>query len=432
MRIRRGKHDAWAPEAPSWLNSARLAVTDWFVGFKRASRLCKSKRFGASSQFFDVVVVGLGPHGIRLVSRLKHLRGDLNILGVDAGLPLENIKKLPRWFQFASSGVAALGIEGEWENSENISLDDFIAYFEGLLEDSGVNYRPDTALVGLSGSDGRFIATFNSAGKITRVRCGKVVLATGVYGQPRRLGIPGENSSAVNRYLPREPDDDEQTRGQVDLSLGSGNGVPSHYPATSGESVVVVGAGGSAALAVLNLYKENRVCWITRRTNVLDAINVRWQCEIETALAHPNVTLRDQSKIISLSNNIAMFSREGAVFKEDFDRCYLLVGYEPNNDFFRNVIGLDYQDRPEGFCQNPNYPPYHLCTLETNRPGVLMFGANLAQSIYKEEKEDRPALRNVFIKSGRYLADQVADLLQGASGAQVEGSEVSYRISNTG
>ena len=67
-----------------------------------------------SKLYCDVVVIGLGPNGITILDELR--KNNIKVIGIDKGKILNNIKKLPKWFQFASSGWSMLGVKNKVGN----------------------------------------------------------------------------------------------------------------------------------------------------------------------------------------------------------------------------------------------------------------------------------------------------------------------------
>jgi CRP-like cAMP-binding protein/thioredoxin reductase/Fe-S-cluster-containing hydrogenase component 2 len=100
----------------------------------------------------------------------------------------------------------------------------------------GLNIRRGCEVTGISGADGAFeVAT--SAGAV--FRCRKLILAIGVQGNLRKLGVAGEDLEGV-QYQLDDPDE------YVD------------------ETIVVVGAGDAAIENALALAEKNRVILINR------------------------------------------------------------------------------------------------------------------------------------------------------------------------
>lgn len=135
---------------------------------------------------------------------------------------------------------------------------------------TGVNLRPDAEVKEIEGERGDF-----------RIRCGdgntvtadNVILAIGTQGNPRKLGVEGDDSSFV-QYQLDDPDEYED------------------------EDIVVVGAGDAAIENALGLARGNRVVIVNRRSEfsrakqgnldaVLEAINNRnvpFSCRYETTV----------------------------------------------------------------------------------------------------------------------------------------------------
>src|SRR5258706_5090596 len=104
------------------------------------------------------------------------------------------------------------------------------------IEKQAVNVRSGCEVVAIVGEDGAFELKTRSGESIF---CRKVVLAIGVQGNLRKLGMPGEDLEGVQYQL-----DD-----------------PDEY---AGETIVVVGAGDAAIENAVALAEKNRVILINR------------------------------------------------------------------------------------------------------------------------------------------------------------------------
>jgi CRP-like cAMP-binding protein/thioredoxin reductase/Fe-S-cluster-containing hydrogenase component 2 len=104
------------------------------------------------------------------------------------------------------------------------------------IEKQRVNVRSACEVVAISGQDGAFELKTRAGESIF---CRKVVLAIGLQGNLRKLGMPGEDLEGVQYQL-----DD-----------------PDEY---NGETIVVVGAGDAAIENALALAERNRVILINR------------------------------------------------------------------------------------------------------------------------------------------------------------------------
>jgi len=116
------------------------------------------------------------------------------------------------------------------------------------LDQTGVNIQYDSEVGGIEGAQGDFrLALKNGA----TVEAENVVLGIGVQGNPRKLGIPGEDLPLVQYTL----DDPDEFRD---------------------EAIVVVGAGDAGIENAVGLSKQNTVYMVNRRNEfarVKDANN---------------------------------------------------------------------------------------------------------------------------------------------------------------
>jgi CRP-like cAMP-binding protein/thioredoxin reductase/Fe-S-cluster-containing hydrogenase component 2 len=104
------------------------------------------------------------------------------------------------------------------------------------VEAAKVNVRFSSEVTGISGADGAFEVKLKQGGVIL---CRKVILAIGLQGNLRKLGMPGEDLERV-QYQLDDPDEYKD------------------------ETIVVVGAGDAAIENALALADHNRVLLINR------------------------------------------------------------------------------------------------------------------------------------------------------------------------
>src|SRR5687768_14637112 len=108
--------------------------------------------------------------------------------------------------------------------------------WQGTVEKLGVNVRHNAEVAAIGGTDGMFEVRTRAGETFL---CRKVVLAIGVQGNLRKLGVPGEELEGIQYQL-----DD-----------------PDEY---NGETIVVVGAGDAAIENALALAERNRVILLNR------------------------------------------------------------------------------------------------------------------------------------------------------------------------
>jgi len=179
-----------------------------------------SERKAGSEEVYDLAIVGAGIAG--LSAALAAHDAGLRYVVLEASKPLATIHDFPagkpiHTYPEAMQARSRLRLEGH-------TKEELLATLEGQLAGEELNIRRGQPLLGLSGSSGD-LRLETSDGELRALR---VLLATGRGGEPRELGVPGEDQPKVLYRL-------------IDPA------------ALSGQRVLVVGGGDSAAEAALML-----------------------------------------------------------------------------------------------------------------------------------------------------------------------------------
>ena len=302
----------------------------------------------------DAVVVGAGPNGLAVLHALR--KAGLDAIGVDKGDLCENLTRFPRDIQFFSTAERLTLDDGRMGDGEGShpSIQDVIDYFVDFTRRHDLSVLSGHELTSLTGADGDFRLSFKN-GKDLRSR--KVILATGVFGQPKILGIPGESESDVSHYY--------------------------EGAALKGERVLVVGGGNSAAEAALGLVDANEVTLAFRRPELNRSRIKPWVLE---PLGKTAVRLLPSSEIQSVTGGVARFQSGREI---PFTRCYLLVGHEPDRDLLERV----------GLEMDGDFPRCDPETRESSRPGIYVAGSLLRGDKAKRE----------IMEKGRFHGTPIAD-----------------------
>ncbi len=207
--------------------------------------------------------------------------------------------------------------------------------------------------------------------RIRRARA--VALATGYFGNPRRLGVPGEELPWVSyRYL--EP--------------------YLHH----GHHVVVVGGGNSASEAALDLWRNGaRVTLIHRRDEIKQSVKYWVKPDVENRIAEGSIEARFETEVKAFRPEGVEVEHAGRREVIPADAAYVLIGYRPDVGMLE-ACGVEVD--PESLL--PHHDPE---TLESNIPGLYVAGTALAG-----KHTDK-----IFIENTRDHGEKiVAHLLQAA------------------
>jgi len=186
-----------------------------------------------SAESFRIAIVGAGPGGLSAASRAAEL-GVSHVLLEQSAAHANTIERYqkgkhvmaePNVLPLRSPLPFAAGVR------EHI-LEEWGAGLDRL----GVNLRCQSEVTRIEGERGDFKLTLKSGESL---RAEHVIFSIGVQGNPRRLGVPGDDLPCV-QYTLDDPDDYQ------------------------GETIVVVGAGDAAIENAIALARANRVFIVNR------------------------------------------------------------------------------------------------------------------------------------------------------------------------
>jgi len=198
-----------------------------------------------------------------------------------------------------------------------------------------------------------------------------VVIATGYYDHPNRLGIPGEDRPQVCHYY-------------------------AEAHAYYGQRVVVVGGKNSAALAALDLWRHGAVVTLVhRRERLSDSVKYWIRPDIENRLKEGSIASRFETRVVSIEEDSVQLDGKGGPETLPADAVFLLTGYHPDDSLLRGA-GVNV-DSASG---RPEHDP---ATFESNVPGLFVAG-----SIVSGRETGK-----TFIENGRLHGEKiVARVLQ--------------------
>jgi Fe-S-cluster-containing hydrogenase component 2/thioredoxin reductase len=190
---------------------------------------------------FDIVIIGSGPAGLSAAGRAAHYdrangrASPSYVLLEGFSAPAKTIQRYQKG-KHVMAEPGYLDLRSDFEFAEG-SREAILERWTSTLANSAINIRYGVEVTSIKGGKGDFSIALASGEAIASEY---VVLAVGLEGNPRRLGVPGEELPNVE-YLLEDPE------------------------AFRDETIVVVGAGDSAIENALALARQNDVYIVNRR-----------------------------------------------------------------------------------------------------------------------------------------------------------------------
>ncbi len=195
---------------------------------------------------------------------------------------------------------------------DGATKEDLIACWHSIVRDNQLVVRTEEPLTALERQkDGTFLARTAKS----EYRARKVILATGQRGNPRKLGVPGEDQPYIYHrlYSPRKYHD---------------------------ERILVVGGGNSAVEAALTLSERNRVV-ISYRGSEFSRIFKDNRLKIDEAIAAKRVEVIFNSQIAEFRAKEAVLSIDRGGSREEkvvrADHAFVLVGADVPVKFLKSL-----------------------------------------------------------------------------------------------
>ncbi len=319
----------------------------------------------------DVAVIGAGPVG--LACALEAQRAGLTVVVVEKGALVNSLVGYPQQMEFFSTPeLLEIGQHPFPTAHYKPRREDGLDYYRKVAQVEQLPLRLYERVTGLSGTQGHFhVHTARSDRPSLHAR--HVILATGFFDVPNRLGIPGEDLPHVTPYY-REP-----------------------Y-AHVGQRGLVIGAKNSAAKAALALARAGAdVTMVIRAPQLSDSVKYWIRPDLLNRIAEGRIRALYESRLTAIWPTEADILTPTGPLTVAADFIYALIGYQPDYALLQTLqIPLHQTD--------PAAPPaFDPATYQTQRPGVYVAGTvcgGLATSRW-------------FIENGRHHAKVIAAHIAG-------------------
>ena len=265
---------------------------------------------------YDLIVVGAGPAGTSTALAAK--AEGLNVLVLEQGTQANTIRNYPRQ-KFVMAEPVMIPVYGPlW--MEDTSKESLLERWQEIIAKTGLVIQEEEKVLRVARNPGHFVV-HSSKGEYQAAR---VVLAIGKRGSPRKLGVPGENSSKVAYNL-------------LDAD------------AYRGKAICIVGGGDSgieAACGVGRADLQNRV-WIVHRTEDFSRAKPRNQKKIKKAMDEGRVKVFFTAAATEIREHSVLVQTAAGVEEIENDFVFVMVGGESPNKFLTEC-GIEFSQRALG------------------------------------------------------------------------------------
>jgi thioredoxin reductase (NADPH) len=319
----------------------------------------------------DLLIIGGGPCG--LAAAIAAQRAGLSAAVVDAHAVVSTITQYPYYVRFFSTAEKlAIGGLPFVIATEKPSRRDGLAYYRAAVSYFGITVRQYERVTAIEQRDEHFVVRSDSRAlgrRETEARA--VVVATGYFGSPNYLGVPGEDLPHVT-HVYREGHEAFQ------------------------QEVVVVGGGNSAAEAALDLWRSGARVTLVHFGPGFDKKIKPWVGpDFLNREKEGSIATRWECRVARIDPDAVTITSPRGEERLRADLVYIMTGFAPNTELLAQAgVPID---------AATGVPAHDPATLETTVPNLFIAGVVVAG--YDANK--------VFIENGRYHGDKIVARLLG-------------------
>ncbi len=296
------------------------------------------KKGPSLNKIFDTVIIGAGPIGLSCGIACK--KAGLRYVILDKGTLVNSLYNYPLNMTFFST-------------AEKLEIGDvpFVSINVKATRPEALEYYrrvSDAFKLDLHLYEG--VNDLYRSGELFTLKTGKrdyksrsVIIATGFYDIPNRLGVPGEDLPKVHHYFKES------------------------HPYYA-KKIVVIGSANSAVDVALESYRKgSQVTMVIRNEGFGHNVKYWVKPDIENRIKEGSIKAYFNSAVTEIKAQSVVIKTPGEIVEVENDFVLAMTGYLPNFDLLKKA-GIEFRD-DEG--HTPIYDPL---TMETNAEGVYLAG----------------------------------------------------------
>jgi len=326
----------------------------------------------------QAVVIGAGPCG--LAASVAMQRAGITNVIFERDCLVSGIASYPTEMSFFSTAAKiAIGGVPFSVSTPKPSRRDALAYYRMVAQHEGVTVRQYETVEAVERlAEDRWRVTSRARDGAVRVtESTAVVMATGYFGQPNRLGVPGESLPHVHYRF-------------VEGHMGFD------------QDVVVVGGANSAVDAALELYRCGARVTLVHFEPALDAKVKPWvRPDIDARIREGSIGAKFGARVVSISSSSVKIDAGGIHERIAAQHVFTMLGYMPETALLKQVVApIDAET---------GVPTHNPATMETPLRGLFIAG--VLASGFDANK--------TFIENGRFHGDLITARILATMGSAV-------------
>ena len=311
------------------------------------TQFCKSLNFINRVIFFvfmnstkyDIIIIGGGPIG--LACGIEAQKAGLNYLILEKGCLVNSLYNYPvNMTFFSTSERLEIGDVPFVSNNAKPTRNEALEYYRRVTTHKRLNIKLFEEVLEIVSVDSNSYKIKTKKGEYLTTN---IVIASGFYDIPQKLGVKGEDLRKVTHYY-KDP----------------------HFYAF--QKVLVVGANNSAVDAALETWRKGaEVTMVIRGDEVGSRVKYWAKPDIENRIKEGSIKAYFNANIAEITDNqVLIKTPEGVVIVEN-DWVISMTGYQPNLNFLRKIgINLSQDEIMK--------PQYDENSMETNLKNVYLAG----------------------------------------------------------
>jgi thioredoxin reductase (NADPH) len=287
---------------------------------------------------YDLVIVGAGPIGLACAIEAK--RNGLRALILEKGTLVNSLYRYPVNMTFFSTSER-LEIGGVPFVSNNVkpTRNEALEYYRRVAVSNQLDIHLFEEVKGVK----KIANVFNVQTAKDKYHARNIVIASGFYGIPNMLGVPGEALPKVTHYY-SDP----------------------HLYAF--QKVLVIGANNSGVDAALETMRKGAaVTMVVRGPEIGTRVKYWVRPDIINRIDEGSIKAYFNSTIIAIHERSVDIQTPTGIVTIENDRVIAMTGYQPDLSFLQS-LGINLAE------DEIRTPAYDMDTYETNIEGIYLAG----------------------------------------------------------